>query len=266
LKVGIAQIKPKLLNIQENLKKHLECIEMAKGEGLDLLVFPELSLTGYLTNWMTPTVSISEGSKELDEILEKAKGISLIFGAIIEDRGQFYNSAIFVEDGKILGIHRKVYLPTYGMFDEGRYFTRGKSFSPIESKLGRFGVLICEDAWHLDAYLEYSQCDYIVIISNNPLRGVGERSSVDVWHTLAGIPSLFFGTPTIYANRVGVEDGIIFFGRSRIIDGDGRVLAEGKEFEEELVIAEINPYTSRAMRFKSATLRVHLNALGKDAR
>jgi len=266
LKVGIAQIKPKLLNVRENLKKHVEYIEIAKRDGLNLVVFPELSLTGYLTGWMTPTASINENSKELMEILESSKDISIIFGAIIEERGQFYNCAVFIEDGRILGIHRKVYLPTYGMFDEGRYFTRGKVFSPIKSKLGSFGILICEDAWHLEAYLAYAECDFVVIISNNPLRGVGGKSSIEVWHNLAEIPPLFYGIPTFYANRVGVEDGIIFFGRSRILDGDGRVLAEGREFEEDLIVAEIKPQTSRAMKFKSATLREHLNALGKDAR
>ncbi len=266
MKAGIAQIKPKLLDVRENLKKHLEYIEIAKTKGLDIIVFPELSLTGYLTNWLTPMVSIDENSWEMKEILDRSYGISVVFGAIVEKRGQFYNSAVFVEDGKVLGIHMKVYLPTYGMFDEGRYFTKGRGFFPIESKFGKFGLLICEDAWHLEAYLSYSECDYIIIISNNPLRGVGEKSSVDIWHSLAEIPPLFYGIPTIYANRVGVEDGIIFFGRSRIIDGNGKVLAEGKEFEEDLVFAKIEPYVSRAMKFRSATLREHLNAIGKSAR
>lgn len=266
MKAGVAQVYPKLLNVNHNLEVHLKYINIAKEKGLDLLVFPELSLTGYLTGWITPIVAVNTYSQEIKKILEFSEGITVIFGAIIEEKGQFYNSAIFVEDGKIKGIHKKVYLPTYGMFDEGRFFTAGSSFDVIHSKLGSFGVLICEDAWHMDSYLSYVDVDYIVLIANNPLRVVISENSISIWHRIAHIPPLFFGIPTIYANRVGVEDGIIFFGGSRIIDGDGTVGAEGKLFEEDFIISEIKPYKSRAVKYKSATLREHLNAFRKNPR
>lgn len=266
MKVGIAQIGPKLLDINQNLKIHLEYINLAKEKGLDILVFPELSLTGYLTGWITPFVAVDIYSPEIKNILEVSKGISVVFGAIIEERKQFYNSAIFVEDGEIKGIHKKVYLPTYGMFDEGRFFTAGSSFDVIHGKLGRFGILICEDAWHLDSYISYAEVDYIVLIANNPLRVVVSDNSINVWHKIASIPPLFFGIPTIYANRVGVEDGIIFFGSSKVINGDGSVEAEGRIFEEDFITAEIKPHKSRAAKYKSATLREHLNAIRKNSR
>ncbi|MEO0139211.1 MAG: nitrilase-related carbon-nitrogen hydrolase [candidate division WOR-3 bacterium] len=266
MKVCIAQIRPKLLNVENNLDLHLKYINNAREKGLDIIVFPELSLTGYLTGWMTPIVALDLHSYEIKKILDSSKGMAVVFGAIIEENGQFYNSAVFVEDGEIRGIHKKVYLPTYGMFDEGRFFTAGSSFNLIHSRLGKFGILICEDAWHLDSYLSYADADYILLIANNPLRVVISDNSVNVWHRIASIPPLFFGIPTIYANRVGVEDGIIFFGGSRVINGDGSVEAEGKIFEEDFITAEIKPHKSRAAKYKSATLREHLNAIRKNPR
>ncbi|MEO0175958.1 MAG: nitrilase-related carbon-nitrogen hydrolase, partial [candidate division WOR-3 bacterium] len=123
MKVCIAQIRPKLLNVENNLDLHLKYINNAREKGLDIIVFPELSLTGYLTGWMTPIVALDLHSYEIKKILDSSKGMAVVFGAIIEENGQFYNSAVFVEDGEIRGIHKKVYLPTYGMFDEGRFFT-----------------------------------------------------------------------------------------------------------------------------------------------
>jgi len=266
LKVGIAQISPKLLDVESNLQKHIKYINLAKDEGVDLLVFPELSLTGYLTGWITPLVSMKFKDDIFQRLLEASKGISVIFGGILEERDMFYNAAFFIEDGELKGIHRKVYLPTYGMFDEGRFFAYGWEFKSIESKLGKFGILICEDAWHLDSYLSYTDTDAIVIIANNPLRVVMSRTSIEVWHEIASIPTLFFGIPTIYANRVGVEDGIIFFGGSRVIMGNGDVKAQGSLFKEELIISEIDASITRAAKYKSATLREHLNAIRKNAR
>ncbi len=262
----MAQIKPALLNIHRNLNKHVEYIRLAKGEGVRVLVFPELSLTGYLTGWITPLVSLTPESREVKVILEESGGMVVIFGGIFEEKGQYYNAAFVVEDGEIKGIHRKVYLPTYGMFDEGRFFTTGWEYKPVNTSLGSFGILICEDAWHLESYLSYADVDIVVIMANNPLRVVLSEPSVSVWHKLVSIPSLFFGIPTIYANRVGVEDGIIFYGSSRIIQGNGKVEAEGGFLKEEMVVGNINANITRAVRYSSATLREHLNAFRKNSR
>ncbi len=264
--MGIAQISPKLLDVDSNLQKHIKYINLAKDKGVELLVFPELSLTGYLTGWITPLVSIRFNDDVFQRLLEASKGISVILGGILEERDMFYNAAFFIENGELKGVHRKVYLPTYGMFDESRFFAQGWEFRPIDSNLGKFGILICEDAWHLDGYLSYTDTDAIVLIANNPLRVVVSRTAIEVWHEIASIPSLFFGIPTIYANRVGVEDGIIFFGASRVIMGDGEVKTQGSVFKEELIISEIDVSITRAAKYRSATLREHLNAIRKNAR
>ncbi len=120
IKVNIAQIKPTLGNVNKNLEIMIKNIEKAISENADLVVFPELSLTGYLVKDMVPNVAIKKNSIP-KELLELSKKISIIFGAVEEDEDfRFYNSAFYLEDGELKHVHKKVYLPTYGLFDEFR--------------------------------------------------------------------------------------------------------------------------------------------------
>jgi len=218
-----------------------------------------LSLTGYLLGWLVPQVSVRREEPLWEEMVRHLKGAVAVVGAVLEERDMFYNAAVVLSSEGILGIHRKVYLPTYGMFDEGRYFSAGHSFEKIPTPLGEMALMICEDAWHMDAYLSRADADLFVLIANNPLRVVQDASAVEVWHRLSSLPPTFFGSPAVYANRAGVEDGIIFFGGSRIYEGNGAVMAEAPLFEEGLIFAEIDTDIRRAARYNSATLREHLN-------
>src|SRR5512135_2555017 len=142
-KVAVAQTDAKVGDIDGNIRHHLEMIERALGNGAQVVVFPELSLSGYTLRDLAWEVGI-------DPMRKVSKSISLAFGLVesCENHG-IYNSAVFLEDGAIRHIHRKIYPPTYGMFEEGRYFSEGQSVQAFDSKWGRFGMLICEDVWHL---------------------------------------------------------------------------------------------------------------------
>ena len=141
-----------------------------------------------------------------------------------------YNSTAFLEDGEIRSVHRKVHLVTYGMFEDARDWAAGKEFATVESKHGRFGLLTCEDAWHIDgAYLYFLDgVDAIVVTSAGPGRGVTgvepELESNRVWRTIQDAFSFLFRTWIVYANRVGWEDGIVFAGGSRVVDPFGNEL------------------------------------------
>ena len=153
MRVALAQVAPALGNVEANLRMHRSAARKAAAAGADLIVFPELSLTGYLLQDLVPEVALSpEQSREIEQLRRLSRRIAIVMGFVEESEDhRFYNSALFLARGEILHSHRKVYLPTYGMFDEGREFAAGETFRAFDTPLGRFGILICEDAWHPSA-------------------------------------------------------------------------------------------------------------------
>src|SRR5881397_3088158 len=153
MRVALAQVAPVLGNVAANLRMHRKSVQAASRAGVDLVIFPELSLTGYLLQDLVPEVALRiERNPEIRELLKLSRSVALAVGFVEESQDhRFYNSALFLAGGKILHCHRKVYLPTYGMFDEGREFAAGSGFSAFSTPLGRFGILISEDAWHPSA-------------------------------------------------------------------------------------------------------------------
>jgi predicted amidohydrolase len=229
-RVLLAQIEPTLGNLSANLELHLAQIESARKRGIELVLFPELSLSGYFLRDQVAEVALPREHPILAELCQRSRGISI--GAGFVERGsdgRLYNAFGFFEDGKLLDLHRKVHLVTYGMFDDARDFAPGERFRAVESRHGRFGVLICEDMWHVSAaYLHFlSNVDALLVPSSSPGRGVGQDSapglrSVGVWNRMQDALALLFQTWIVYVNRVGSEDGVLFSGGSRVVDPFGR--------------------------------------------
>ena len=226
----LAQIEPTLGNLSANLELHLEQIESARKRGIGLVLFPELSLSGYFLRDQVAEVALGREHALLAKLCERSKGISIGAGFVERgDDGRLYNAYGFFEDGRLLDVHRKVHLVTYGMFDDARDFAPGERFRAVESKLGRFGVLICEDMWHVSAaYLHFiSNVDALLVPSSSPGRGVSLEAepgmrSVHTWNRMQDALALLFQTWIVYVNRVGSEDGILFSGGSRVVDPFGR--------------------------------------------
>ncbi|HZY10260.1 MAG TPA: nitrilase-related carbon-nitrogen hydrolase, partial [Bacteroidota bacterium] len=149
--IALAQIDSILGDQTRNIKKHVEFIKRAKQGGADLVVFPELSLSGYSIKDMNWDVALRiKDTKLLSPILKESNDISVILGCVEEsDVFGIHNSAVLIEKSKATTTHRKIYPPTYGMFEELRYFSPGKTVNAFNSSVGRLGVLICEDFWHL---------------------------------------------------------------------------------------------------------------------
>jgi predicted amidohydrolase len=261
-RLTVAQTNPALGNVAKNLEDHIAAIETAVADGSQLIVFPELSLTGYFLKDQTAELARGVDSEELKRLAELSKRISMLVGFVerAED-GRIYNSAAFLEDGRVLHVHRKVHLVTYGMFDEEREFAAGDEFRTFESKHGRFGVLICEDAWHTSSGLQHflAGADALLIPSCSPGRGVSggatELSSETTWRTLLDAHSLFFQTWVVYANRVGWEDGVFFWGGSRVLDPFGRLVARIEGIECAHVQASIDGAALRRARVATPLLR-----------
>src|SRR6266850_2569803 len=153
MKIALAQTAPKLGDPGTNLKRHLELVRRAKLKGADLVVFPELSLTGYMLQDLVPEVAEETGrGARLRALAAASKRIGIVAGFVERAPGiLYYNAAGLFLGGALQHLHRKVYLPTYGMFDEGRYFAAGDTFQTVDTSWGRTGLLICEDFWHLSS-------------------------------------------------------------------------------------------------------------------
>jgi predicted amidohydrolase len=247
----VAQTNPTLGDLRANLEDHLQRIDAAVGTA-DLILFPELSLTGYFLKDQVEELALTTDDPRLRPLLERSKRISIAFGFVERSpEGRLYNALGFLEDGRFLGVHRKVHLVSYGLFDEGRDFAPGEQFRVIESRHGRFGPLVCEDMWHMpSAYSHFlADADAILVSSASPARGVDEPgpglASQRTWNILLSATALLYRTWVAFSSRVGWEDGIGFGGGSRVLDpyANTRAALEGLE------------PGSLAARMDSATLR-----------
>ena len=256
----LAQIKPKLGCVADNLALIEERIEGAKKGGADLVVFPELALTGYFLKDLVPEVARRLDSPEIQRLVALSRDISITVGFVEESSDyRFFNSALYLEDGRIKHLHRKVYLPTYGLFDEQRYLARGERFRAFDSKFGRMGMLVCEDMWHLSAsyILAMDGATTLICLSSSPGRGVEGESlaSAAAWQKLTATTALFLNSRVLYCNRVGYEDGVNFWGGSEYVASSGESMARGKLLEEDCVSATLDEGSLRRERIFSPMLR-----------
>ena len=271
----LAQIKPKLGCIADNLTIVKGEIIKAREAGADLIVFPELALSGYFLKDLVPEVALRIDSPEIRTLVELSTGISIAIGFVEEtDDYHFFNSALYLEDGKIIHLHRKVYLPTYGLFDEQRYLARGESFRAFDTKFGRFGMLICEDMWHLSAsyILAMDGATTLICLSSSPTRGIVGDSlgSASAWQKLVSTTAMFLNCRILYSNRVGFEDGVNFWGGSEYIAPSGESIVRGSLLEEDFITARVDEGALRRERIFSPMMRdenlfVTMQELGRIA-
>lgn len=252
--VALAQIAPALADRQRNVGLHLEQIKAARAKGADLIVFPELSLTGYFVRDMVPDVAIAPDAPEIDELLDAAGPMAVVLGFVEESpQHRFYNTALYAEGGRIVHLHRKVYLPTYGLFEEQRYFAAGERFAAFDTaRFGRMGILICEDFWHLSAaaIMQAEEIDVLICPSNSPGRGVeGPRiRTAETYEHLSKAYAQLLGAVVIVVNRVGFEDGLCFWGGSTVTGPDGRTIVEAPMLDESLTMATFDAADLRRQR------------------
>jgi NAD+ synthase (glutamine-hydrolysing) len=246
--IGLAQIYPKVGDVQCNLDKHLSYIEQAAAQGVELLVFPELSLTGYQVQDLVPEVAIEASTSDpvFSRLLDASQQLDLMFGFVQRDRrNRYYTSAAYLSKGQCLHIHRKIYLPTYAMFDEGRYFDQGEHIRAFDTRFGRVGMLICEDFWHVSPpYLLWLDgADLLLFQSASPSRGLdgGKSLASTRWVELVSQSyGSMFTSYIVHCNRVGYEDGKNFWGGSCIVDPDGEFLLNAPYFDEVLVTQSVD--------------------------
>ena len=239
LRIGLAQINTTVGDFKGNTKKILKVIAEAKPLGVDLIVFPELAICGYPPeDLLLKPQFIEENLKSVEEVVKGTSGIAIVLG-FVDAREDIYNAAAVIHDGKLIGVYHKIYLPNYGVFDENRYFQAGREY-PVYVVAGvGVGINICEDIWYEGGPTTaqaYSGAELIVNISASPYyfgrRNLRER--------MLGTRAEDNVAIVAYINLVGGQDELVFDGNSMIFDEKGRLIARGKQFEEDMVVADLD--------------------------
>ncbi len=258
---ALAQIKPKLGCLADNLTLVEEAVERGIREQADLILFPELALTGYFLKDLVPDVALSLDAPEIARLVALSRHIAIAIGLVeVTKDYRFFNTALYLENGAIRHLHRKVYLPTYGLFDELRYLARGDRFRAFDSKFGRLGMLICEDMWHLSApyILAMDGATTLLCLSSSPGRGIStddRLGSTAAWQRLTATTATFLNARVLYCNRVGYEDGVNFWGGSEAVAPSGIAITRGAIMDEDFVLAGLKEGELRRERIFSPMMR-----------
>ncbi|MBP6786498.1 MAG: hypothetical protein KA170_02835, partial [Candidatus Promineofilum sp.] len=209
---GLAQITPVLGDVAANLALHQQAIDDARAQGVDLLIFPELALTGYNLGDRAYDVAIraAAGDPTFAELLAASEQLDLVTSFVeIDERQRLYICAAYLSGGRLVHLHRKLYLPTYGLFNESRCYTPGASARAFDTRFGRLGLLICEDLWHasLPYVLWQDGADVLVLISASAEHGQGEAlSTADKVLSMARTYALLFTDFVIHVNQTGRDE------------------------------------------------------------
>jgi predicted amidohydrolase len=260
-RVAVAQIAPALGDLEKNLALHEKLAREAISRSANLLVFPELSLTGYFLKDQVPSIALREGGPAMQRLCELSQRVAMVVGFVEEAPGHlFHNATAYLEGGEVRHIHRKVYLPTYGIFDEQRYLAPGGRIRAFDTALGRMAILICEDLWHPAAVgtAAWDGAEVIICPSASPGRGQGEGAPFQnsaTWERVIRAYGDLFTCFVVYANRVGYEDGACFWGGSEVVEPTGHTLGKARYLDEELLLADLEPGLLRRARVTNPLLR-----------
>ena len=260
LAVAVAQIVTVLGDVAANWRKHLEIIDAARTAGIDVLVFPEMSLTGHAAGPDTLRLALRRGDPLIADIARASGAMCTVFGLIEEgSAAQFYNTAIAVRDGAIVAAHRKINLATYGRLDDGKHFAAGRSVETLDlAPDWRAGIMICADLWnpalvHLAAV---QGATLLLAPISSAIEAVGaDFDNPGGWDINLRFYALTYGLPVAMANRVGREGELTFWGGSRILDPFGRTLAKAEGEDEALVQARVEFNDVRRARYLLPTVR-----------
>lgn len=261
--VSVAQFAPVLGGFDANMAAHRRMAEAAAAAGSRLIVFPELSLTGYFVKDLVSELAIHRDDARLDPVRDLSRRIDVVASFI--ERGESdraYIAAGYFSGGELLHVHRKVYLPTYGMFEEGRFLSNGSRIRAFDGPLGRTALLICEDLWHPSTVgvAAADGTDLLIGVAASPARGFGgdRPDSARLYEQMIRVYAQLYGMHVLFSNRVGFEDGVGFWGGSEVVDPFGRELAKAPYFDEAMESAMVDPRESHRAR--------QVTPLGRDER
>jgi predicted amidohydrolase len=264
LRIALAQVAPRLGALDDNLQRHRELLEEARAGGAGLVIFPELGLTGYQLQDLASDVALRLDDPRLAALAVATRDLSAVVSFVEESADhRLFIAAALLEDGEIRHVHRKLYLPTYGLFDERRFFAPGDVLRAVPSRLGvGLGIGICEDFWHLGVpqLLALDGAQILINPSSSPGRDLAATHEVGLgtatsWRTLMRAYAQLTTSFVVFCNRVGVDESITFWGGSEVIDPSGEPVFSAPLFDEGLFLVDIELADIRRERIALPLLR-----------
>ena len=265
LRIALAQLAPRLGDLDANLVRHAEVLREARAGGAALVVFPELGLTGYQLQDLAAEVAMRLDDPRLAALAAETAGGCSAVVSFVEESGdhRLFIAAALIEDGELRHVHRKVHLPTYGLFDERRFFAQGEALRAVPSRLGvGVGLAICEDFWHLSTaqLLALDGAQVLINISSSPGRDLAATNEVGLgtatsWRTLMRAYAQLTTSFVVFCNRVGVDESISFWGGSEVIGPSGAAVFGAPLFDEGLFLVDVDLADVRRERIALPLLR-----------
>ncbi|MEA2111893.1 MAG: nitrilase-related carbon-nitrogen hydrolase [Campylobacterota bacterium] len=237
MRVSLAQTSPQLN--RSNLERATATVKQSDA---DVVVFSELALNGYMLQDKVFEDAFS--IEELSSLNIASLDRDIVVGAAIKVDGRTYNSALYFSKGELLHIHHKVHLPNYGMFEEARYFFRGNDVKCFDTQYGKCAMLVCEDLWSASVIAKLAELkpDIVYVLAASPSRDFSEAGLLieTQWNSLLSSTALLCSSYVVFVNRVGFEDGLGFWGGSRVITPKGEVEYRLENFKDDVLSADLN--------------------------
>lgn len=243
MRIGLGQMDCLLGDIQSNLATMHELIKQALAQNVELLVFPELTLTGYAIGRVEEDVSLRPTDPRIQSLVDAAGDMALVFG-FNEDAGQrTYNSAAYAEAGKLVHIHRKLYLPNYGPFEERKHFSPGQHMRSFSTRHGDMAILICNDAWQpvLPFIAVQDGAQMLIIPTNSSARPTSDGVvNSSYWYEIVRFHARIYESYVVFVNRIGQEHGLDYWGGSHVVGPSGEMVAEAPGLEAGVTVADVD--------------------------
>jgi predicted amidohydrolase len=245
LRVALAQVDCTLGDVDANARRAREAIAEARERGADLLIFPELSLSGYAFGAVGSDVALRVDDPAITGLAEEAGEMGVVIGFAEDGPVHTYNTVVHLQGGAVLHVQRKNYLPTYGRFEEHKHFRPGQSLRAYDTPWGRFALLICFDAWQapLPFLAVHGGARVLIIPACSPLEpdaGTNPPPIEADWDHLLRFHARFLQSWVVFVNRVGDEAGLRFWGGSRVLDPWGVTAVEAPHGQPALVFADLD--------------------------
>ncbi len=252
MRIALAQVDCVLGDLTANLATARRSVDEARAAGAELVVFPELSLSGYSVGAVEQDLALRADDPQLLELAQAAGPMDVLVGFCEDGAGMHtYNSAAYFRAGRLVHVHRKLYLPTYDIFEERKHFSPGQHLRAFDATPGRTAILTCNDAWQPQlAFVAVQDGAHILLVptSSAQSRFPERYDSATYWADITRFYARMFQVYVVFVNRVGEESGLRFWGGSHVVDPWGNPVAQARVDEPELLITDLDLTSVRRRR------------------
>lgn len=251
MRIALAQLAPRLGDLDANADKAVEAVRRARNDGADLVVLPELFLSGYRMELLNDDVAVDVHDERLRRIAAAAGEGAVLVGFVEAGRVYAHNAAVYFENGVPLHVHRKLYLVSYSIFEESKHFRPGTSVRAFDTRVGRMATLLCNDAWQPQlAWLAVQDGAKVLLVPSNSAssRFTDVIEAEHYWRRITRFYASMLSCYVVFANRVGSEQDLSFWGASHVVDPWGEVVAEAPCDEEAVLHVDIDLHSVRTRR------------------